>query len=73
MLNALGFVLRMLIRAYQLSLSPIIGNSCRFEPSCSNYAIDAITVYGPFKGAWMAVKRIMRCHPFNAGGYDPVK
>lgn len=62
-----------LIRVYQYTLSPFIGQGCRFEPTCSNYAIDALKKYGLFKGSWLAAKRISRCHPFNDGGYDPVK
>ena len=61
-----------LIRAYQLLLSPFLGNHCRFTPSCSQYATEAIGKYGIFKGSWMALKRLGRCHPFCEGGYDPV-
>lgn len=67
-LLGLGF-----IRSYQFLLSPLIpGGTCRFEPSCSHYGYQAIAKYGLFKGGWMAVWRIMRCQPFNPGGYDPV-
>ena len=62
-----------LIRIYQVTLSPLLGSSCRFEPSCSRYAIDALRKYGPLRGSWLSVKRISRCHPLNDGGYDPVK
>ncbi len=62
-----------LIRIYQVTLSPLLGSSCRFEPSCSRYAIDALRKYGPLRGSWLSVKRISRCHPLNEGGYDPVK
>jgi putative membrane protein insertion efficiency factor len=62
-----------LVRIYQLTLSPLLGSSCRFEPSCSRYAIDALRKYGPLRGSWLSVKRISRCHPLNEGGYDPVK
>ena len=61
-----------LIRIYQQTLSPIIGRSCRFTPSCSEYTIEAIKEYGSFKGWIMGVKRILRCNPFCKGGYDPV-
>ncbi len=61
-----------LIRAYQLTLSPIVGYHCRFTPSCSNYATEAIQVHGAWRGGWLAVKRIGRCHPFCEGGIDPV-
>ena len=63
---------RGVIRAYQLTLSPFIGNQCRFHPSCSNYALEAIEAYGAVKGSWLALRRLGRCHPFNAGGFDPV-
>lgn len=61
------------IRAYKLVLSPFLPNSCRFEPSCSAYAREAVEKYGPFKGAYLSAKRLLRCHPFNPGGYDPVR
>jgi putative membrane protein insertion efficiency factor len=60
------------IRLYQYTLSPVIGGGCRYYPSCSNYAYQAIERYGPFRGSWMGMKRITRCHPFARGGYDPV-
>jgi len=65
-------ILILLIRAYQLLISPVLGNNCRFYPSCSHYAHDAIEKYGGIKGAWLAVRRLSRCHPFHPGGYDPV-
>lgn len=61
-----------LIRVYQLTLSPFIGNQCRFHPSCSTYAAQAIDQHGAIRGTWFAVRRLGRCHPFNAGGFDPV-
>jgi hypothetical protein len=61
-----------LIRLYQLLLSPLLGANCRFEPTCSQYAIEAIEKYGFFQGGWLAVKRILRCHPLGKSGYDPV-
>lgn len=61
----------LLIRIYQLTLSPLLGPSCRFEPSCSRYAMACIEGHGVLRGGWRAVKRILRCHPFNPGGYDP--
>jgi putative membrane protein insertion efficiency factor len=60
------------IRAYQRFLSPLLGPRCRFYPSCSHYALEAIDRFGPGRGSWLAVKRISRCHPLNAGGLDPV-
>jgi uncharacterized protein len=65
-------VLKILIRAYQLGLSPLLGPRCRFYPSCSHYAIEAIESHGALRGSWMSAKRICRCHPFNPGGFDPV-
>lgn len=61
-----------LIRLYQKTLSRAIPPSCRFEPSCSQYGYEAIAKYGAFKGSWLAVRRVSRCHPFHPGGYDPV-
>ena len=62
----------LLVRAYQIVLSPIMGGACRFEPSCSNYMIESLRVHGPFKGTLLGIWRILRCHPFGAHGYDPV-
>jgi hypothetical protein len=61
-----------LIRLYQKTLSRMLPNTCRFIPSCSEYGYQAIEKYGLFKGGWLALKRITRCHPLNEGGYDPV-
>ncbi|OGO04433.1 MAG: membrane protein insertion efficiency factor YidD [Chloroflexi bacterium RBG_13_54_9] len=61
-----------LIRLYQLALSPMMAPSCRFIPSCSEYAYQAIQKHGLIRGGWKAAKRLARCHPFNPGGYDPV-
>jgi putative membrane protein insertion efficiency factor len=71
-MNPIGLVMRGLIRLYQLLLSPVLPASCRFTPSCSAYAMEAITEHGPVAGSWLGVKRICRCHPWNDGGYDPV-
>lgn len=60
------------IKAYQRLLSPLLGNNCRFNPTCSFYAIEAINRFGVLKGCWLASKRILKCHPLNAGGSDPV-
>ncbi|WP_286234174.1 membrane protein insertion efficiency factor YidD [Thalassotalea sediminis] len=60
------------VKAYQRWLSPLLGNNCRFTPTCSFYAIEAINRFGVAKGCWLASKRILKCHPLNAGGDDPV-
>jgi putative membrane protein insertion efficiency factor len=61
-----------IIRAYQLGVSPLLGPRCRFYPSCSCYAHTAIERYGVLRGGWLGLKRLLRCHPFREGGYDPV-
>ncbi|MGF1687539.1 membrane protein insertion efficiency factor YidD [Photobacterium japonica] len=61
-----------LVRFYQLAISPLIGPRCRFTPTCSQYAIEAIKAHGAIKGGWFAAKRLLRCHPLTDGGYDPV-
>ncbi|WP_141400617.1 membrane protein insertion efficiency factor YidD [Magnetospirillum sp. 15-1] len=70
--NLASLLMRGLIRLYQLLLSPVLPASCRFTPSCSAYAMQAIEEHGPVGGSWLGVKRICRCHPWNDGGYDPV-
>ena len=60
------------IKVYRLVLSPFIGQHCRFTPTCSEYAIEAIDEHGPLRGSWLAVRRLSRCHPFHTGGWDPV-
>lgn len=76
---ALGFVakgivklLLVAIRVYQVTLSPLLGPVCRFEPSCSRYAAQSLARHGLAKGGWLAIKRLSKCHPFHPGGYDPV-
>ena len=59
-----------LIRLYQLTLSPLVGGQCRFHPTCSHYAMQALTNQGVFKGSWLALKRLAKCHPFHPGGVD---
>jgi len=61
-----------LIRGYRRFISPLFPPSCRFQPTCSQYALEAIAIYGTFKGSWLALKRISCCHPLHPGGYDPV-
>jgi putative membrane protein insertion efficiency factor len=61
-----------LIRLYQWTVSPLLGARCRFYPSCSQYALDAITRFGVLRGVWLALRRLSRCHPWHEGGFDPV-
>ena len=73
MIRALVVQLLLLpLRFYKWALSPLLPPMCRFHPSCSVYAMGAIAVHGPFKGTWLAARRVTRCHPFNPGGFDPV-
>ncbi len=65
-------ILIWLIKGYKLFLSPLVGNQCRFEPTCSTYAMEAITRYGAIKGSWLTIKRLVRCQPLCKGGEDPV-
>ena len=67
-----GVLLALPIRAYQLLLSPVLPPSCRFLPSCSDYAREAIERHGALRGGWLASRRLLRCHPYHPGGYDPV-
>lgn len=62
----------LLVRFYQAALRPLLPNACRFTPSCSEYAAEAINKHGAFKGGWLAIRRISRCHPWGGSGYDPV-
>jgi putative membrane protein insertion efficiency factor len=64
-------LLLFLIRVYRWTLSPFLGGACRFEPSCSRYASACIERFGAIRGSWLALKRLSKCHPFHAGGYDP--
>jgi len=61
-----------LVRGYQYAISPLFPPSCRFTPTCSQYAVEALTQHGAWRGSWLSVKRIARCHPWQPGGYDPV-
>ncbi|MHC4996389.1 MAG: membrane protein insertion efficiency factor YidD [Planctomycetota bacterium] len=60
-----------IVWVYRHTLSPFIGRSCRFQPTCSQYMLDAVARHGPWRGGWRGIKRICRCHPWNDGGYDP--
>ena len=66
------WVLIFLVRGYQVVLSPLLPASCRFYPSCSAYALEALERHGALRGSWLALRRLARCHPFRPGGYDPV-
>lgn len=70
--GAVGQALLALIRIYQLTLAPLLAPACRFWPSCSTYAAEAIHCHGPARGARLALRRLLRCHPLHQGGYDPV-
>lgn len=70
--NLVRMLLKGIVRAYQWGLSPLLPPSCRYTPTCSHYAIEALDTHGPAVGSWLAVKRICRCHPWGGHGYDPV-
>lgn len=61
-----------LIKGYRKFISPLFPPTCRFQPTCSQYTLEAIENFGPFQGSWLGIKRILRCHPFHPGGYDPI-
>lgn len=71
-MNPMQRLLIGLIRIYQVALSPFVGNQCRFTPTCSQYAREAVERHGAMKGTWMAIRRVSRCHPWHPGGHDPV-
>lgn len=70
--RCLGVCLIAPIRFYQYAISPLLGMNCRFRPTCSAYAVEAIKKHGPLRGSWLTLKRIVKCHPLHPGGYDPV-
>ncbi|MBX2930382.1 MAG: membrane protein insertion efficiency factor YidD [Chitinophagaceae bacterium] len=72
LLIILSYPFLLLIKIYQYGISPLLGPKCRFTPTCSQYAAEALKKYGLFKGTWLAVKRISKCHPAGSSGYDPV-
>tara|TARA_B100001029_G_scaffold32342_1_gene24332 strand:+ start:2013 stop:2234 length:222 start_codon:yes stop_codon:yes gene_type:complete len=72
MLKIFNLIFIIPIKLYQILLSPLLGQSCRYFPTCSQYTIEAIDKYGPIKGIWLGTKRIARCHPWGGSGHDPV-
>lgn len=68
----LSRILIALVHVYRWCLSPLLGQNCRFYPSCSQYALDALRQHGGLRGSWLSLRRLLRCHPWHAGGYDPV-
>ena len=71
--HAICLALILPIRAYQILVSPLLGAHCRFHPSCSSYALEALERHGPLSGTGLAIRRVLRCHPYCEGGYDPVR
>jgi hypothetical protein len=71
-MGPVGRLLRWVIRGYQVVLSPLLGPHCRHVPTCSSYAMEAIALHGALRGGWLALRRVLRCHPWGTSGYDPV-
>jgi uncharacterized protein len=71
-IKLLAFPFILIIKMYQLLISPILPSNCRYQPTCSHYTVEALKKYGIFKGGWLGIKRISRCHPWGSSGYDPV-
>ncbi len=71
-IDLLNALLQLLVRFYQLAISPWLPDSCRYTPTCSQYTLEALKKHGPFKGGWLALKRIGSCHPWGGSGHDPV-
>ena len=72
-MNIFVYLLIKFIKIYKFLISPLLGNSCRYFPTCSEYSIEALKTYGLFKGLFLSLKRILSCHPWGSGGFDPVK
>tara|TARA_B100000497_G_C7316276_1_gene211856 strand:+ start:267 stop:506 length:240 start_codon:yes stop_codon:yes gene_type:complete len=72
-MNIFTYLLIKIIKIYKFLISPLLGNSCRYLPTCSEYSIEALQTYGFFKGVFLSIKRILSCHPWGSGGFDPVK
>jgi len=71
-MTPLAHIIALPVRFYRLVFSPLVGKSCRYQPTCSAYAMEALETHGALKGSWLAAKRIGKCHPFGGSGYDPV-
>lgn len=71
-MTPLAFVLSLPVRAYRVTFSPVVGHNCRYQPTCSAYALEALDRHGAFRGGYLAARRILRCHPWGGHGYDPV-
>ncbi|MEP0961946.1 MAG: membrane protein insertion efficiency factor YidD [Roseobacter sp.] len=71
-MNPLAAFVALPVRAYRLIFSPWVGHNCRYQPTCSQYALDALETHGAIKGGWLTLRRILRCHPWGKSGYDPV-
>lgn len=72
LLKGIGWIFVFIIKVYQKIISPLLPPSCRYQPTCSQYSVEAIQKHGPLKGGWLAIKRITSCHPWGGSGYDPV-
>ena len=72
-MNIFTYIIIKLIKLYKFLISPLLGHSCRYLPTCSDYSIDALKTFGLFKGLFLSLKRILSCHPWGSGGFDPVK
>ena len=72
-MNILTYILIKLIKCYKFLISPLLGQSCRYLPTCSDYSIEALKTYGFFKGLFLSIKRVLSCHPWGKGGFDPIK
>ena len=72
-MNICTYILIQLIKCYKFLISPLLGQSCRYLPTCSEYSIEALKTYGFFKGLFLSIKRVLSCHPWGQGGFDPVK
>jgi uncharacterized protein len=70
-MSPLAFVLSLPVRLYRTTFSPLVGRNCRFQPTCSAYALEALERHGALRGAWLTLRRLLRCHPFGGSGFDP--